>query len=112
MNTKSNDGCTDYIEFPATDIAKTKTFYSQVFGSKFTYGPDYTSFEDGRRRFGAPTGTRGVLGVLYADDLAATGSSRTLLNFPAAADSTLPIRAATNWLCGRKYKLKGLAFRS
>jgi predicted enzyme related to lactoylglutathione lyase len=39
----------DYIEFPATDIAKTKLFYGEVFGWKFTdYGPDYTSFEDGR----------------------------------------------------------------
>jgi predicted enzyme related to lactoylglutathione lyase len=39
----------DYIEFPATDIPKLKDFYSSVFGWKFTdYGPDYTSFEDGR----------------------------------------------------------------
>jgi len=39
----------DYIEFGATDIGKTKQFYQQVFGWKFEdYGPDYTSFQDGR----------------------------------------------------------------
>ena len=49
MDTQTNEGRIDYIEFPATDIAKTKAFYTGVFGWKFTdYGPDYTSFEDGR----------------------------------------------------------------
>jgi hypothetical protein len=49
VDTTSNDGRMDYIEFPATDIAKTKAFYEQVFGWNFTdYGPDYTSFVDGR----------------------------------------------------------------
>ncbi len=44
MQTKSNDGRIDYIEFPLADIAKTKSFYGEVFGWKFTdYGPDYTS---------------------------------------------------------------------
>ncbi len=39
----------DYIEFQAPDIAATKKFFEQLFGWKFTdYGPDYTSFEDGR----------------------------------------------------------------
>src|SRR5207248_2141325 len=39
----------DYIEFQANDVAATKTFFEQLFGWKFTdYGPDYTSFEDGR----------------------------------------------------------------
>jgi predicted enzyme related to lactoylglutathione lyase len=36
----------DYLEFGATDIPKTKAFYSAVFGWKFTdYGPDYVAFE-------------------------------------------------------------------
>lgn len=31
----------DYIEFPATDIAATKQFYSKLFGWRFEdYGPD------------------------------------------------------------------------
>jgi uncharacterized protein len=77
MDTQSNEGRVDYIEFPATDIAKTKAFYAGVFGWKFTdYGPDYTSFEDGRLAGGfwkkdAVT-AGGPLVVLYAADLAAT----------------------------------------
>ena len=72
-----NNGRIDYIEFPATDIAKTKAFYQQVFGWKFTdYGPDYTSFEDGRLAGGFTTEGKvvpaGPLVVLYASDLAAT----------------------------------------
>src|SRR5438093_6842715 len=67
----------DYIEFQAADIAATKKFFEQVFGWKFTdYGPDYTSFEDGRLTGGfykaesVRAGT--VLVVIFALDLAAT----------------------------------------
>src|SRR5437764_11870575 len=39
----------DYIEFQAPEIAATKKFFEQLFAWKFTdYGPDYTSFADGR----------------------------------------------------------------
>jgi uncharacterized protein len=39
----------DYVEFQAADLAATKEFFTKLFGWKFTdYGPDYTSFEDGR----------------------------------------------------------------
>ena len=66
----------DYIELPATDVAKTKRFYIDVFGWKFTdYGPDYTSFEDGRLNGGFAkeerAGAYGVLIVIFAVDLAA-----------------------------------------
>ncbi len=76
METKSNDGRIDYIEFHATDIAATKTFYADVFGWKFTdYGPDYTSFEDGRIAGGfarADDAKRGgPLVVIYASGLEA-----------------------------------------
>jgi uncharacterized protein len=38
-----------YIEFHASDLGKTKAFFEKVFGWAFTdYGPDYTSFVDGR----------------------------------------------------------------
>src|SRR6202030_1698360 len=66
----------DYIEFPAADIARTKVFYGEVFGWKFTdYGPDYTSFEDGRL-YGGFSKERaamqgGALIVIYAHDLEA-----------------------------------------
>ena len=68
----------DYIEFPATDIEATKRFYNQVFGWQFQdWGPEYTSFNDGRlgggfnrdaQTAGADGGakTRGVLVVIYA----------------------------------------------
>jgi predicted enzyme related to lactoylglutathione lyase len=75
VDTQSNEGRVDYIEFPALHIAKTKAFYAGVFGWKFTdYGPDYTSFEDGRLAGGfykkdAVT-AGGPLVVVYAADLA------------------------------------------
>lgn len=41
--------CIDYLEFSVPDIAAAKAFYSAAFGWKFVdYGPDYTSFQDGR----------------------------------------------------------------
>src|SRR5690349_16118932 len=45
----ANDRQIDYIEFGATDIERTKKFYQAAFGWEFEdYGPDYTSFKDGR----------------------------------------------------------------
>ncbi len=74
MPQQQHDRRIDYIEFPATDIQATKRFYEQVFGWEFTdYGPDYTSFADGRLTGGLrkveshPTG--GPLVVIYAVDL-------------------------------------------
>jgi predicted enzyme related to lactoylglutathione lyase len=82
MELKTNDRRVDYIEFPATDLAAVKAFYSGAFGWKFIdYGPDYTSFEDGRLAGGfskqAKVATDGgplVVGplvVIYAVDLTA-----------------------------------------
>ena len=75
MSQPQHDRRIDYIEFPATDIQATKRFYEQAFGWEFTdYGPDYTSFADGRLTGGLrkvdshPTG--GPLVVIYAVDLA------------------------------------------
>ena len=66
----------DYIELPASDIAGTKQFYSAAFGWKFEdYGPDYTSFVDGRLAGGftkdLPAPARGLLLVIYSSDLPA-----------------------------------------
>ena len=64
MSTSGNDRRIDYIEIAATDIAATKKFYQGVFGWTFTdYGPDYTSFEDGR-----------ITGGFYKADSARPGS--------------------------------------
>ena len=39
----------DYVEIPSRDLAKTKKFFSALFGWSFVdYGPDYASFNDGR----------------------------------------------------------------
>ncbi len=38
-----------YVEFHASDLGKTRTFFEKAFGWTFTdYGPDYTSFVDGQ----------------------------------------------------------------
>jgi predicted enzyme related to lactoylglutathione lyase len=76
MSTPKPENQIDYIEMPASDIEKTKTFYSSVFGWKFEdYGPAYTSFHDGRMAGGfttdLPAPGKGTLLVLYAGDLAA-----------------------------------------
>jgi uncharacterized protein len=78
MSIPANNRKINYIEFGSTDIAKSKQFYSTVFGWSFVdYGPDYISFQaagsgiDGGFRKGeAQTGS--PLVVLYASDLAAT----------------------------------------
>lgn len=80
MNQAEQDRRIDYIEFLATDIEAIKGFYSKVFGWEFTdYGPEYTSFTDGRLAGGFAVasevtgggggGGGGPLVVLYAADL-------------------------------------------
>ena len=75
LQSPEHDRRIDYIELAATDIARTKRFYVDVFGWKFTdYGPDYTSFEDGRLAGGFRKADRtergGTLIVIFAMDLA------------------------------------------
>ena len=74
MTQADHDRRIDYIEFGATDIGRTKEFYQQVFGWRFEdYGPDYTSFPDGRLSGGftkdAPVRPANPLVVLYATRL-------------------------------------------
>ena len=74
LSQAEQDGRVDYIEFQTTDIEETRKFYSEVFGWEFTdYGPDYTSFTDGRLAGGfsvAPAvATGGPLVVLYSTNL-------------------------------------------
>jgi len=65
----------DYIELPASDIEGSKRFYNAVFGWKFEdYGPEYTSFHDGRLAGGfnahaTASGNKGILLVIYSSDL-------------------------------------------
>jgi predicted enzyme related to lactoylglutathione lyase len=77
MSNHENTLRIDYIEFPATDIPATRRFYNQVFGWEFEdYGPDYTSFKDGRLAGGFWTAPKvqagGALVVMYAGDLEGT----------------------------------------
>jgi len=62
----------NYVEFPARDLAATKTFFRKVFGWKFTdFGPDYSAFSNA-----------GLNGGFYASSLTATtanGSSLIVL---------------------------------
>ncbi len=68
----------DYVEMACKDIPGIKAFYSAVFGWEFTdYGPEYTSFSDGRLAGGFRTDlglgpvNAACLIVLYAADLEA-----------------------------------------
>ncbi len=64
----------NYLELKATDLEKIKTFYSSVFGWKFTdYGPTYASFAEsgldgGFEKTDEPI-VNGVLVVLYYKEL-------------------------------------------
>jgi predicted enzyme related to lactoylglutathione lyase len=74
MSQSDQDRRIDYVEFDVTDIAAAKSFYSDVFGWVFTdYGPEYSSFHDGRLGGGLRQVARlergSPLVVLYATDL-------------------------------------------
>jgi predicted enzyme related to lactoylglutathione lyase len=76
MGQTEHDRRVDYIEFASRDLATTKAFYKSVFGWQFTdFGPDYTSFKDGRLGGGfrsdiEPTGG-GALVVMFSIDIEA-----------------------------------------
>ena len=64
----------DYFELPATDLVAAKRFYSAAFDWRFTdYGPNYTSFHDGRLAGGFTMSAEPVKGgplvVVYAKAL-------------------------------------------
>src|SRR5438046_9761425 len=76
MTQSDQDRRVDYIEFGATDLSRTKEFYEKAFGWRFQdYGPDYTSFQDGRLSGGftkdAPVRPANPMVVIYAVQLEA-----------------------------------------
>src|SRR5438093_10302447 len=76
MTQSDQDRRVDYVEFGATDLSRTKEFYEKAFGWRFQdYGPDYTSFQDGRLSGGftkdAPVRPANPLVVIYAVQLEA-----------------------------------------
>ena len=59
----------NYLEIPSRDLAKTKSFFTQVFGWSFTdYGPEYTAFSD-----------KAIDGGFYLSDLIATSQEGSVL---------------------------------
>lgn len=80
MSKPEHDRRIDYIELPATDLARAKEFYAGVFGWTFQdWGDDYSSFEDGRMTGGLRPADRinhgGPLVIMYAMDLEALQQS-------------------------------------
>jgi predicted enzyme related to lactoylglutathione lyase len=76
MSQAEHDRRVDYVEFPSTDLARTKAYYTAAFRWKFTdYGPDYVAFEDGRLSGGFFKSDRvqrgGPLVVIYATNIEA-----------------------------------------
>jgi predicted enzyme related to lactoylglutathione lyase len=73
--TSANNLRLDYLEFAARDVAAAKKFYTAAFGWTFTdYGPDYTSFTDGRLSGGffhdaSASAKTNPLAVIFATDL-------------------------------------------
>lgn len=70
------EGRIDYIEIPTADLVKTSKFFTEFCGWTFQeWGPDYSSFNDGRmdgglRRAEEATPLEiGVLLVFYSTDL-------------------------------------------
>ena len=72
----------DYVEFPASDLDATKSFFSTVFGWSFQdYGPDYTAFSNAGLDGGffksdlqANTANGSALVVFYSNNLEETRS--------------------------------------
>jgi predicted enzyme related to lactoylglutathione lyase len=75
----------DYLEFATRDLTAAKMFLTTAFGWTFTdYGPEYTSFHDGR-----------LAGGLRADPAAATASNPLVVLFAADLENALErVRAA------------------
>ena len=67
----------DYVEIPSREVARSRAFFTALLGWTFTdYGPDYTSFEDGRIAGGffksekvSRTTEGAALVVIYSENL-------------------------------------------
>jgi uncharacterized protein len=76
MTPNKRDGRIDYVEFPAGATAPVEKFFAAAFGWTFqSYGPTYSSLDDGRLQGGFQADPddrpKAPLIVLYADDLEA-----------------------------------------
>lgn len=77
----------NYVEFPAKDLARTKSFFEAAFGWTFVdYGPDYAAFSD-----------QGLDGGFYRSDLQATtdrGSALVVLYSSRLEDTQAKVEKA------------------
>lgn len=97
-------GKLSYVEFPATDMAATKNFFTTVFSWSFTdYGPEYTSFSDQGLSGGfyqsslkSTTDNGAALLVLYSSDLEQT------LNEVSAAGGSI-VKPVFSFPGGRRF---------
>ena len=112
MSQSEQDRRIDYVEFSATDIEATKSFYHSVFGWAFQdFGPDYTSFSDGRlgggfSRVEANQGG-GPLVVIYAVDLEAIESQVPGIRRNDCPPDLRVSRRPTFSLCGSERERTG-----
>ena len=80
VTTMEEDGRISYVEFPASNLEATKSFFSTVFNWSFLdYGPEYTAFSNAGLEGGffkserkANTQNGSALVVLYSNDLEET----------------------------------------
>jgi len=74
-------GKLNYVEFPASDLNATKTFFAAAFDWSFVdYGPEYASFSD-----------QGLHGGFYQSELKSTteNGSALLIFYSSALEQTL-----------------------
>ncbi len=89
----------DYIEFATQDLAAARDFLSAVFGWKFTdYGPQYTSFEDGR-----------IYGGLRSDlkTVPAAGNPTVVMYSSSLEKSLVRVKAAGGRVTAEPYEFPG-----
>lgn len=73
----------DYIELPATDVARAKAFYGEAFGWTFTdYGPEYAGIA-------GPDGSPGEVGGIARVDEVGTHDGPLVVLFSADLDATV-----------------------
>lgn len=97
----------NYVEYPATDLNKTKAFFEKAFGWHFQdYGPDYCAFTnqglDGgffRSELCSTTETGGALIVFFSEDLEKTQAT------VIAAGATV-VRDIFSFPGGRRFHFK------
>jgi predicted enzyme related to lactoylglutathione lyase len=98
----TNAANSDYVEFVVGNLARTKAFYTAVFGWSFNdYGPGYTSFSDGALSGGFTTdGTPRPGGPLLVFHV--TNLETTLAKVRAAGGQV--IRAPFAFPGGRRFQ--------